>query len=69
VKAPEVIETLDGLERSKTGQLLVTPTLRTTKDPAIYAIGDCASPRDAATHRPVPRAVQRSILSRICNTF
>ena len=43
VKAPDVLAGIEGLERSRTGQLAVTSTLRTTRDPAIFALGDCAS--------------------------
>ncbi len=42
VKGPEVLSHLDGLEVSKANQLVVTDTLQTTKDPNIFAMGDCA---------------------------
>jgi NADH dehydrogenase len=42
VKGPEVLSHLDGLEVSKSNQLIVTDTLQTTKDPNIFAMGDCA---------------------------
>jgi len=42
VKGPSVLADLDGLEVSKSNQLVVTDTLQTTKDPNIFAMGDCA---------------------------
>jgi NADH:ubiquinone reductase (H+-translocating) len=42
VKGPEVLADLDGLEASRSNQLVVTPTLQTTRDLDIFAIGDCA---------------------------
>jgi NADH dehydrogenase len=42
VKAPEVLTRLDGLEVNRINQLMVLPTLQTTRDPDILAIGDCA---------------------------
>ncbi len=58
VKAPEVLRDLDGLETNRINQLVVEPTLQTTRDPAIFAVGDCAAcPRpDAPT--PVPPRAQ-----------
>jgi NADH:ubiquinone reductase (H+-translocating) len=43
VKAPEVLCDLDGLEVNRINQLVVEPTLQTTCDPDIFAIGDCAA--------------------------
>lgn len=43
VKAPEFLSTLDGLETNRINQLVVGPTLQTTRDKAIFAIGDCAA--------------------------
>jgi NADH:ubiquinone reductase (H+-translocating) len=34
---------LDGLETNRASQLVVLPTLQTTRDPNIFAIGDCAA--------------------------
>lgn len=42
VQGPAVLRGLDGLEISRSGQLVVTPTLQTTRDKRIFAIGDCA---------------------------
>jgi len=43
VKAPDILTKLDGLETNRTSQLVVLPTLQTTRDPNIFAIGDCAA--------------------------
>jgi NADH dehydrogenase len=57
VKAPEVLQHLDGLETNRINQLVVEPTLQTTSDPAVFAIGDCAAcPRPGASTPVPPRA-------------
>ncbi|HEU0201236.1 MAG TPA: NAD(P)/FAD-dependent oxidoreductase [Burkholderiaceae bacterium] len=43
VKAPEVLRQLDGLETNHLNQLVVLPTLQTTRDERIFALGDCAA--------------------------
>lgn len=58
VKAPEVLAGIEGLERSKTGQLVVDQSLQTTRDKAIFALGDSASQTDPVSHRPVPATAQ-----------
>ena len=42
VKGPDVLRDLDGLESNRNQQLAVLPTLQTTLDPNVFAIGDCA---------------------------
>jgi NADH dehydrogenase len=37
-----VLGNLDGLEVSRSMQLVVKPTLETTRDPNVFAFGDCA---------------------------
>lgn len=57
VKAPEVLKTFDGLEVNRINQLMVKPTLQTTLDPDIFALGDCAScPREGSPMPVPPRA-------------
>jgi NADH:ubiquinone reductase (H+-translocating) len=57
VKAPEVLSRLDGLETNRINQLVVESTLQTTRDPDIFAIGDCAAcPRVGTTTSVPPRA-------------
>ena len=43
VKAPEFLMRLDGLEANRLNQLVVTPTLQTTRDDNVFALGDCAA--------------------------
>ena len=43
VKAPDLLKNLDGLETNRINQLVVLPTLQTTRDENIFAIGDCAA--------------------------
>jgi NADH dehydrogenase len=57
VKAPEFLSEFDGLEANRINQLVVTETLQTTRDPDIFAIGDCASvPREGSAAPVPPRA-------------
>lgn len=57
VRGPDVLADLDGLEATRTNQLVVGPTLLTTRDPKIFAIGDCASLTLPGAARPLaPRA-------------
>ena len=57
VKAPDFLQGLEGLETTRTNQLVVEPTLLTTRDPDIFAIGDCAScPRPGGAGPVPPRA-------------
>ena len=58
VKGPDVLADLDGLEASRSNQLVVTPTLQTTRDPDIFAIGDCAWLVPAGQDRPLPPRAQ-----------
>ena len=43
IKAPEWLTRLDGLETGRGNQLIVSTTLQTTRDPDIFAFGDCAA--------------------------
>ena len=58
VKAPEFLAGLGGLETNRINQLVVGPTLQTTLDPAIFAIGDCASCPRPGFEAPVPPRAQ-----------
>ncbi|OCG27881.1 hypothetical protein A9G11_12355 [Gilliamella sp. wkB108] len=42
VKAPDYLKEIAGLESSRSNQLVVKPTLQTTRDDSIFVIGDCA---------------------------
>ena len=58
VKAPDVLRDLDGLETNRINQLVVLPTLQTTRDQNIFALGDCAACQwlDRPGHLVPPRA-------------
>ena len=43
VKGADFLRELDGLETSRLNQLVVQPTLQTTRDPDVFALGDCAA--------------------------
>ena len=43
VKAPDFLKDLDGLETNRINQLVVRDTLQTTRDDAVFAMGDCAA--------------------------
>ncbi|WP_303702416.1 FAD-dependent oxidoreductase, partial [Pseudomonas aeruginosa] len=43
IKAPDFMKDIGGLETNRINQLVTEPTLQTTRDPDIFAIGDCAS--------------------------
>jgi NADH dehydrogenase len=42
VKAPDIVRDIAGLETNRSNQLAVLPTLQTTRDENVFAIGDCA---------------------------
>ncbi len=57
VKGPDFLAQLDGLEVNRANQLVVTSTLQTTRDPDVFAVGDCAAaPREGHTAPVPPRA-------------
>jgi NADH dehydrogenase len=43
IKAPDFLKDLGGLETNRLNQLVVHQTLQTTRDPNIFAFGDCAA--------------------------
>ncbi len=70
VKAPDFLQDLDGLETNRINQLIVNPTLQTTRDENIFAIGDCAAcpwpgknanvpPRAQAAHQQATHMVKQ----------
>lgn len=58
VKGADFLEHIGGLETTKSNQLVVHPTLQTSRDDRIFAIGDCAHfvPHDGA--KPIPPRAQ-----------
>jgi NADH:ubiquinone reductase (H+-translocating) len=71
VKAPDLLQGLDGLETTRSNQLAVLPTLQTTRDANVFAIGDCAAcpwlgrdgelvpPRAQAAHQQASHLVRQ----------
>ena len=43
IKAPDFLKDIDGLETNRINQLVVTRELQTTRDPDIFALGDCSA--------------------------
>jgi NADH dehydrogenase len=43
IKAPDFLANLDGLETNRSNQLVVNQNLQVTRDPHIFALGDCAA--------------------------
>lgn len=59
IKAPDFLRGIEGLETDRMGRLTVRPSLQTTHDDAIFAIGDCAAcPLDPAAKETVPPRAQ-----------
>jgi NADH dehydrogenase len=58
VRGADVLKSLDGLEASRSGQLVVRPTLQTTRDDNVFAMGDCAYLVPEGETRPVPPRAQ-----------
>ncbi len=57
VKGPEMLNSL-GLEVTRGNQLVVKPSLQTTRDDRIFAMGDCAYFVPQGESRPVPPRAQ-----------
>jgi NADH dehydrogenase len=58
IKGADVLRNLDGLETNRINQLIVLPTLQTTRDADIFALGDCSAfPREGGG-LAVPPAAQ-----------
>ncbi|TBV12091.1 NAD(P)/FAD-dependent oxidoreductase [Stutzerimonas kirkiae] len=59
IKAPDFLNGIGGLESNRINQLLVRPSLQTTLDDDIFALGDCAAcPLDDGSGRNVPPRAQ-----------
>jgi len=58
IKAPDFLRDLDGLETNRINQLVVRPTLQTTRDDDIFALGDCAACPWPGHPQPVPPRAQ-----------
>lgn len=58
IKVADFANSLDGLEVNRLNQIVVTPTLQTTKDPNIFALGDCAYCMPLNADQAVPPRAQ-----------
>ena len=58
VKAPAFLRDLAGLEANRLNQLVVRPSLQTTRDDGVFALGDCASCPWLGTEGTVPPRAQ-----------
>ena len=58
IKAPDWLAGIAGIETDRLNRLVVRPTLQTTRDDAIFALGDCASCTLPGTSAPVPPRAQ-----------
>ena len=68
IKAPDFMKDIGGTETNRINQLVVEPTLQTTRDPNIFAIGDCAScPKEGGGFVP-PRAQSAHQMASRCAT-
>ncbi|MEQ9921626.1 NAD(P)/FAD-dependent oxidoreductase [Pectobacterium brasiliense] len=68
IKAPDAMKEIAGLETNRINQLMVEPTLQTTRDPNIFAIGDCAScPQEGGGFVP-PRAQAAHQMASRCHS-
>ncbi|UTA46689.1 NAD(P)/FAD-dependent oxidoreductase [Simiduia sp. 21SJ11W-1] len=56
IKAPDFLANIAGLETNRINQLVVKPTLQTTEDFRIFAMGDCAACTMADGKNVPPRA-------------
>jgi NADH:quinone reductase (non-electrogenic) len=75
IRCAAVLAALDGLEANRLNQLVVDATLRTSRDPDIFALGDCAAapwkdkgvpPRAQAAHQQANHLVG-AILRRLAD--
>ena len=58
VRGPDFLKDIAGLETNRINQLVVRPSLQTTRDDRIFALGDCTSYTEEGADRPVPPRAQ-----------
>lgn len=58
VKAPEFLSDLGALDCNRNNQIIVQPSLQSKGNPAVFAIGDCASLTLQGETRPLPPTAQ-----------
>ena len=58
VRAPDLLNNIGGLETTRSNQIVVRPTLQSTRDDRVFAIGDCCYFKPEGQERPVPPRAQ-----------
>ena len=58
IRGADFLADFGGLETNRSNQLVVTPTLQTTRDERIFALGDCCACPRPDSDRPVPPRAQ-----------
>lgn len=58
VRGANVLNGIGGLETNRNNQLVVRPSLQTTRDERIFALGDCCAYVPEGSERPVPPRAQ-----------
>ncbi|HUD87849.1 MAG TPA: NAD(P)/FAD-dependent oxidoreductase [Xanthobacteraceae bacterium] len=58
IKAPDFLRDIDGLETDSLNRLVVRPTMQTTRDDDVFAIGDCAACVLPGAAAPLPPRAQ-----------
>ncbi len=66
IKVPDFMKDIGGLETNRINQLLVNEYLQTTRDPHIFAIGDCAEFTQPDGKRVPPRAQAAHQMASTC---
>jgi NADH dehydrogenase len=66
IKVPDFMKDIGGLETNRINQLVVNPFLQTTRDPHIFAIGDCAEYTQLNGKRVPPRAQAAHQMASVC---
>lgn len=66
IKVPDFMSNIAGLETNRINQLLVNEFLQTTRDPNIFAIGDCAQFTMPDGNRVPPRAQSAHQMATTC---
>jgi len=57
-RGADYLKDIAGLETNRNNQLVVRPTLQTTRDDRIFAIGDCSACPQPGSERPIPPRAQ-----------
>lgn len=75
VKGADFLKEIGGLETNGANQLVVGPTLQTTRDQRVFALGDCAAYTPDGATRPVPPRAQAAhqmadvVFANLCRIF